>query len=176
MLLPLIHLPSPSVGGRHSTPQAANLGVSSNSTSQEKRVGEHAAGWQPARTHRAEGDGSAVTLLAILAFSLIAHFDPTPQVVALGAEYLRVVAWSEVTSAIAVVQVRSFDGAGNTVPAMTVNLISLWGVEVDVAFGLSRWLGLGVTGVWWGRAIANLANGLLFAWWFRRGKCKEKVV
>jgi LuxR family maltose regulon positive regulatory protein len=24
--------------------------------------------------------------------------------------------------------------------------------------------------------IANLANGLLFAWWFRRGKWKEKVV
>ena len=37
-------------------------------------------------------------------------------------------------------------------------------------------VGLGVIGVWWGRAIANLANGLLFAFWFRRGKWKERVV
>ena len=33
-----------------------------------------------------------------------------------------------------------------------------------------------LTGIWWGRAVANLANGLLFALWFRRGKWKERVV
>jgi Na+-driven multidrug efflux pump len=35
---------------------------------------------------------------------------------------------------------------------------------------------MGITGVWWGQAIANLANGLLFAFWFLRGKWKERVV
>ena len=81
-----------------------------------------------------------------------------------------------IASAAGVVLARGFDGAGNTVPAMAINLLTLWGMELPLAFGLSRWLGLGATGVWWGRALANLANGLLFAFWFRRGKWKERDV
>jgi putative MATE family efflux protein len=118
----------------------------------------------------------AAILLTIFAPSLIALFDPTPQVVAFGSECMRIVAWSMIASALAVVLARGFDGAGNTVPAMTINLITLWGMELPLAFGLSRWLGLGATGVWWGRALANLANGLLFAVWFRRGGWKRKDV
>ena len=65
--------------------------------------------------------------------------------------------------------------------------MSLWALEVPAAYGLSRglaapalgglsWLGLGSTGVWWGRAVANAANGLLFMLWFRRGRWKRKKV
>ncbi len=118
----------------------------------------------------------AALLLTVFAPSLIAFFDPTPQVVAVGAGCVRVVAWSMVGSAGGVVLARGFDGAGNTVPAMAINLLTLWGMELPIAFFLSRWLGLGVTGVWWGRAVANLANGLFFAIWFRRGKWKEREV
>jgi putative MATE family efflux protein len=115
-------------------------------------------------------------LLTIFAPPLIALFDPTPEVVAFGTECVRVVAWSMIATAGGVVLARGFDGAGNTVPAMTINLLTLWAMELPLALGLSRWLGLGATGVWWGRAIANLANGLLFAIWFRRGKWKEREV
>jgi Na+-driven multidrug efflux pump len=59
---------------------------------------------------------------------------------------------------------------------MTINLMTLWGLEVPIAFVLSRWTQLGVTGVWWGRAVANVANGVVFALWFRRGKWKEREV
>jgi putative MATE family efflux protein len=115
-------------------------------------------------------------VLTILAPTLIALFDPTPEVVEIGTECIRVVAWSMVASSVGVVLARGFDGAGNTMPAMAVNLLTLWGLEVPLAYGLSRWLGLGVSGVWWGRAIANLANGLLFFVWFRRGRWKEREV
>jgi len=54
--------------------------------------------------------------------------------------------------------------------------LTLWGLEVPVAFALSRWTGLGATGVWWGRAVANVANGLVFAFWFRRGRWKHRDV
>ena len=115
-------------------------------------------------------------LLFVFARPAIALFDATPEVVAVGTECLRVVSLSLVASAVGVVLARGFDGAGNTVPAMSVNLISLWVLEVPLAFGLSRWLSLGVTGIWWGRAIANLVNGVLFAVWFRRGRWKQKKV
>ena len=75
-----------------------------------------------------------------------------------------------------VVLARGFDGAGNTVPAMFVNLLTLWGLEVPLSYGLSQWTGLGITGVWVGRALANTANGLVFAFWFRLGRWKRKKV
>lgn len=119
---------------------------------------------------------TVTTLLFIFARPAIALFDPTPEVVEIGTECLRVVSLSLIAGAVGVVLARGFDGAGNTVPAMAINLITLWAIEVPVALALARWLSLGVTGIFWGRAVANLANGLLFAVWFRRGRWKHKDV
>ena len=54
--------------------------------------------------------------------------------------------------------------------------MTLWVLEIPAAFALSRGLGLGLTGIWLGRALANTANGLLFIIWFKRGKWKEREV
>ena len=123
---------------------------------------------------------TVVIVAAVMALApvLIRFFisDATPGVIDLGSEYLYIVAPSLLFMAVGIVLARGFDGAGNTVPAMVINLITLWGVEVGAAFVLSRWLGLGATGVWCGRALAGVANGLLFAIWFRRGKWKLQKV
>jgi putative MATE family efflux protein len=118
----------------------------------------------------------AAAILFLFAQPVVAIFDATPQVLTLGKDCLRIVAPTLIVNALGVVLARSFDGAGNTVPAMMVNLITLWGLEVPLAFALSRWMGLGCTGIWWGRGIANLANGLLFAVWFRLGRWKQQKV
>lgn len=148
-------------------------------------VGQNLGAAKPRRAERsawwvAAYDAGLLTAFALvfLAFTrpLIAIFDPTPEVVDLGSQCLSIVAPSLVFSAIGVVLARGFDGAGNTVPAMFVNLLTLWGMEVPLSYGLSQWTGLGITGVWVGRAIANTANGLLFALWFRVGRWKRKKV
>jgi Na+-driven multidrug efflux pump len=59
---------------------------------------------------------------------------------------------------------------------MFVNLLTLWGLEAPLSYGLAQWTGLGITGVWVGRVIANVANGLFFAFWFRLGRWKRKEV
>lgn len=94
----------------------------------------------------------------------------------IGAECLRVVTPALIPATVGLVLARGFDGAGNTVPAMVINLLTLWGIEAPFAYGLARWLGLGVTGIWWSRSIANVANGLLFAFWFRLGRWKRREV
>jgi putative MATE family efflux protein len=116
------------------------------------------------------------TLLFAFARPLIGLFDPTPQVVGIGSECLRVVTPALVLVNVGVVLAGGFEGAGDTVPAMVINLLTLWGIEVLFAYGFTRWLGLGVTGIWWGRAIANAANGLLFAFWFRLGRWKRREI
>jgi len=146
-------------------------------------VGQNLGAGKPDRAERSAWWVSAyaggymvvvATLLFLFAPSLVSLFDSAPEVVSIGTECLRIVAPTLVASAVGVVLARGFDGAGNTVPAMAINLLSLWALEVPLAWGLSRlW---GVTGLWWGRALANLANGLLFALWFRRGRWKEREV
>ena len=146
-------------------------------------VGQNLGAGKPDRAERSAWWVSAyaggymvvvATLLFLFAPSLIRLFDSAPEVVSIGTECLRIVAPTLIASAVGVVLARGFDGAGNTVPAMAINLLSLWALEVPLAWGLSRlW---GVTGLWWGRALANLVNGLLFALWFRRGRWKERKV
>jgi Na+-driven multidrug efflux pump len=116
------------------------------------------------------------TLLFLFAEPLVAFFDPTPQVVAIGAMCIRIITFSLILDGIGIILGRSLDGAGNTVPSATVNLITLWGIQLPLAFALSRWLGFGLAGIWLGRAVANAANGLLIAMWFRRGRWKEREV
>jgi Na+-driven multidrug efflux pump len=118
----------------------------------------------------------AATLLFTYSSPLISLFDSNPQVVKFGSECLHIVAFSLIASAVGVCLARGFDGAGNTVPAMAINLFTLWGMEIPFAYGLSRWLSLGTLGVWWGRTIANIANGLFFLIWFRRGRWKQRKV
>jgi putative MATE family efflux protein len=148
-------------------------------------VGQNLGALKPERAERSAWQVSAfagaymagmAALLLAFAEPLITLFDPTPEVVAVGTQCVRIVAPSMIVSGVGVILARGFDGAGNTVPAMVINLLSLWGLEAPLAFLLSRWVGLETTGVWWGRAVSNLANGLLFALWFLRGRWKDREV
>jgi putative MATE family efflux protein len=148
-------------------------------------VGQNLGAAQPRRAERSAWwvtayNASMLAAFAVVFFTfarpMVAFFDPTPEVADLGAEYLHIVAPSLIFSAVGVVLARAFDGAGNTVPAMFVNLLTLWGMEAPLSYGLAQGTALGITGVWVGRALANLANGLLFAFWFRLGRWKRKEV
>jgi putative MATE family efflux protein len=153
---------------------AAGTLVGQNLGAEQADRAERSAWWVSA--YSAGYMAVVASILFLAAPSLIGLFDRTPEVMAHGIEFARVVSLSMVFSAVGVVLGRSFDGAGNTVPAMAINLLTLWGLEVPIAFLLSRGVGLGTTGVWWGRVVANLANGLVFALWFRRGKWKEREI
>jgi putative MATE family efflux protein len=148
-------------------------------------VGQNLGAAQPGRAARSAWWVTAYSsalmagaglLMFLFSAPLVAFFDPSAEVVDIGAHALRIIAPSLVGSAAGIALGRSFDGAGDTVPAMAVNLLTLWGLEIPLAYGLARWTGMGLSGVWAGRAIANLANGLLFAIWFRIGRWKRKKV
>jgi Na+-driven multidrug efflux pump len=148
-------------------------------------VGQNLGAGKPERAERsawwvsAYAAGYMLTvaiLLFVFARPLIASFDATPEVVAIGVTCARIIGLSIVLDGIGFVLGRGMDGAGNTLPAATINLLTLWALQIPAAFALSRWLGLGLTGIWLGRALANTANGLLFITWFRRGKWKEREV
>jgi len=107
---------------------------------------------------------------------IMAAFNDTPEVVALGAQALRIFAVGYIFSALGAVMARGLNGAGDTAPAMFINLVTLWVLQIPLAWFLSQVAGWGTTGLWAGISAANVANGLIFAFWFKRGRWKERQV
>jgi Na+-driven multidrug efflux pump len=119
---------------------------------------------------------ASVAVIVPLARPIVTAFNATPDVVTLGAQALRIFAVGYVFSSVGIVMARSLDGAGNTLPAMVINLLTLWGLQIPLAWLLSQVLGWDTLGLWTGISAANVANGLIFATWFRRGRWKERRV
>lgn len=118
----------------------------------------------------------AMALMALKAPEVVVWFNCTEDVAEVAVRAIRVVAIAYAFSAVGVVMGRALDGAGNTMPAMMVNLTTLWGVQVPVGLVLSRFTPLALDGVWVGWALASMANAAAMAYWFRRGGWKRKKV
>ena len=148
-------------------------------------VGQNLGAGKPARAERSAwlvGGYNAMfmTLAAgvslFLSEPIVAIFNCDPNVMRLGGEGLRITGLTLIFSGLGVAMARSLDGAGATLPPMVINLVTLWGVQIPAGYALARWAGLGPTGIWIGLGLANISNGLIMAYWFRRGKWKEKEI
>lgn len=67
----------------------------------------------------------------------------------------------------------TFRGAGNTGTAMAISVISLWALQIPLAYILSKYTSLGSEGLWWAFPITNVAAGIIAYVVFLRGKWKE---
>ena len=93
---------------------------------------------------------------------MIGRFSPDPQVIAIGADYLRIVATSFVASGIVFVASSMFQAMGNTLPPLATSFLRVIVVAIPVVL-LSRVTGFQLTWIWyigvaglWLHAGANL--------------------
>jgi putative MATE family efflux protein len=118
----------------------------------------------------------AAGLSLVWAGPVVRFFNSDPYVVEFGREGLRIIGFSLIFSGMGVAMAQGLNGAGETFPPMVINLLTLWGVQIPVGYILARWAGWGTTGVWIGLGLANLSNGLVMTYWFRRGRWKQRQV
>lgn len=118
---------------------------------------------------------SSVALI-LLAPNLIALFNRDPEVVNIGARYLRIVSVFYVFAALGIVIGRGLNGAGDTVGPMVITIAALWGLQVPLAAWLSRMVTPPTDGVWWAISAAFVAQGLMVVLWFELGRWKHKRV
>ncbi len=103
---------------------------------------------------------------AILYFAarpLMAVFSPVEAVVELGAEMLRLVAFSEPFFGLMIVLEGVFYGMGRTRGPFFIETASMWGVRIFFTFLCVRVWGLGLRAVWWCMVADNVCKALLFA-------------
>ena len=120
-----------------------------------------------------------LTFFGIVCFAfapaIVRFFIPeAPEVVREGAVYIRIVAWSFGFIGLQFALTGVLRAAGEMIPAMVIGLVSQWGLQIPLAFLLSRHTPLGVAGVWWSTPLTNVVTATVAALWFARGSWKTR--
>ncbi len=107
---------------------------------------------------------SVMTLMGVLMWifapELMMVLTPVDDIIAIGAQCLRIEAFAEPMFAAAIVCNGIFVGSGDTLKPAAMSLLSMWGVRLTLAALLATAYGL--PGVWTAMAIELTFRGLIF--------------
>jgi len=146
-------------------------------------VGQTMGADDPDRAEKIAWTAVGMTFSLMMAMILVTQFFPAQiisvfndnsEVVAIGVDFFKIVGLSFGFLGVRIVIGGSFRGAGNTVAAMVLAVVALWGFRVPLARLLSNHFQLGTTGIWWGMFISNLLSAIIGGIWFKKGSWKEK--
>ena len=108
--------------------------------------------------------------------SLMRIFTDDGRVIAIGAEWLRILSFSLFVYGWWMVSVQAFNGAGDTKTPTRINLVFFWLIQIPLSYLLAIQLDWQHSGVFWGVFISETLVGLFTLWLFRRGKWKTVKV
>ena len=105
---------------------------------------------------------------------MIGIMTPVPEVLDLGVSVLRIEAFAEPMFAASIVAYGVFVGAGDTFVPAVMNLLSMWGVRLTLAFLLAPHMGL--QGVWLAMCIELCFRGVIFLWRLKGGRWMRRTL
>jgi putative MATE family efflux protein len=107
---------------------------------------------------------------------LMGIFTSEQAVVAIGAEWLRILSYSLFVYGWWMVSVQAFNGAGDTVTPTWINVVFFWLIQIPLSWALAIALDWQHSGVFWGVFVSETAVGLFTLWLFTRGRWKAAQV
>ena len=110
--------------------------------------------------------------LWLFAPALMGIFTADAAVIALGAQVLRIEAFAEPMFGASIVASGAMQGAGDSTGCFELNLVSMWGIRLTLAFLLAPRFGL--VGVWGAMCFELCVRGTLFLLRLARGRWLEK--
>ncbi len=108
--------------------------------------------------------------------SLMRIFTDDSAVIAIGAEWLRILSFSYFIYGWWMVTVQAFNGAGDTKTPTWINVIFFWLIQIPLSYVLAIQLGWEHSGVFWGVFISETSVGIFTLYLFRRGSWKTVQV
>jgi Na+-driven multidrug efflux pump len=163
-----IHMPAQGLGQAAGVLAGQNLGA-------RKPERAEKTGWQAAGLFTIFMVIASV-LIWFWAEYLVRLFSPEPGLVEIGATFLRIEIVSYMVFGLVAVLTNCLNGVGDTVIPMLTTLVTLWGVQVPLAYFLPRVTNLGVYGVRWGIVTAIAGRAVIYGTYFKAGKWKQKQV
>ncbi len=107
---------------------------------------------------------------------LILIFTQEPNVVAIGAEWIRILSYAYFIYGWWMVSVQAFNGAGDTRTPTWINIVFFWIIQLPLSYWLAIELDWAHSGVFWGVLFSEAVVGLFTLWLFSRGSWKKVKV
>lgn len=101
--------------------------------------------------------GSMSVFLFLFPGTFMGLFTPDQEVIALGADVLRIVSVSEPFFAMLIILEGVFNGAGDTRAPFLISLATMWGVRIVCTLLCVGVFHLGLTAVWWCMVADNMS-------------------
>lgn len=148
-------------------------------------VGQNLGAGQPDRAERAVWFTARLNTLllgivgvvfVVFARPIVGLLASDPEVVAVAATCLRIVAASYVFWGFGLVTVVAFNGAGDTTTPTWINFLVYWLVQLPLAWGLAVPAGLGPQGVFVTVAVCQTLMAVVGVLAFRRGSWKNRAL
>ncbi|MEX2569514.1 MAG: MATE family efflux transporter [Cyclobacteriaceae bacterium] len=148
-------------------------------------VGQNLGAKNPERAESSVWQIGVYNMIFLLSVSLVYYFynealmgifTQDPVVIAIGAEWLRILSYSYFVYGWWMVSTQAFNGAGDTRTPTKINLVFFWLFQIPLAYYLAINLGWDHTGVFWAVFISETSVGLFTLWLFTKGKWKTVEV
>ncbi len=148
-------------------------------------VGQNLGAGEPARAESAVWKIGMYNMIFLGGISLLfffynsglmAFFTEDAKVIAVGAEWLRILSYSYFVYGWWMVSVQAFNGAGDTRTPTYINLVFFWLMQIPLSWFMAIQHGIEQTGVFWAVFISETAVGLFTLWLFSKGSWKRTVV
>jgi putative MATE family efflux protein len=148
-------------------------------------VGQNLGAKQPDRAKKSTILGASILTgfllvcgIAVLIFApnLISFFDKDPQVIAIGAGFLRIATLGYLVMGMNTALQNCIAGAGDTLPNMLISVGIIWLVQIPLTYWLADHTGLGVNGIRWALVISTFVSSIAYLLYYQSGRWKHKKV
>jgi len=121
----------------------------------------------------------AVLISAVIWFWIepVLHiFTSDPELIEIAATFLRIQIVSYLVWGLVVALSLVLNGVGDTMIPMITNLITMWGIQMSLAYFLPRFTGLDVYGIRWAIVAGIGVRAIIYPLYFKTGRWKKKKV
>ncbi len=112
-------------------------------------------------------------IMFALAPQLMGLFTPDQEVIALGAQVLRVIAFAEPFFALSIVIFGVLRGAGDTKWPFYISIVGMWGVRISAAFIMVNIWQIGLIGAWIAMLLDLVIRGAVCVHRFYKGNWRQ---
>lgn len=108
--------------------------------------------------------------------NIVKIFSTDAELVDIASTFMRIQIVGYLVFGLTIVISLCVEGVGDTMVTMIVTLLTMWVIQIPLAWFLPEHTSLGVYGVQWAISIALVFRALLFAIYFKSGRWKRKVI
>ena len=148
-------------------------------------VGQNLGAGQPDRAESSVWKIGVINMIFLVGVAVIYYFfnkelmgifTADEDVIAIGAEWLKILSYSYFVYGWWMVSTQAFNGAGDTQTPTKINLVFFWLIQIPLCYLLAIRFGWEHSGVFWGVFFSETSVGLFTLWLFTKGKWKKAVV